>query len=482
MGKVTRNYFYLLVSSTAVRVISLAFYLILARQAGSDNFGIYALGLAWMMLGLGVSSLGTAKLAIREIARNPKNEKEFFSNVIGLRLILSLLCILSLLAIIYLPGYPPEKTLVLVVITLSLIPSALSEILNVIFSAHEKFIYQAFVDVFSQILFVSLAIGALLMGQPLIVVAIIYTLASWLDVLVRYALVLKRKVNPGIHFTLPTWKAILASSLAFGVFDILMMVNINFDVIFLSWFSGDRAVGWYKAAQNLTLLVIILGQYGDVLYPAVVRQLAKNTDDFTSVLERVSRNDCFLMTMIGLPIAVGSTLLADKIMFFFFSEAYVPAVVAFQIVVWIFPISLITPALVKVLQANNQQSLVAKMSLWNTIVAMVLGLILIPLWSYVGAAILLVVKGLFWYGISYFIIYRAIRRFDPLGALMRAVPALVIMAAFVLIFRDLKVYLVIPGAALVYYIILNLTGVVTFKDLSVIAGRIFQRSPRTIEQ
>ena len=174
------------------------------------------------------------------------------------------------------------------------------------------------------------------------------------------------------------------------------------------------------------------------------------------------------MLVLSIPIGIGTTLLADKIILFVFGDEFTNSIIALQILIWTIVLTFVGAAFVKLLESTNRQRVITKISLICVVVNILLNLLLIPKFSYVGSSIATVFTELVLVGSIIFLTYRlgygipipVIRDY-----LLRILSAAIIMSAFILYFRNIYLVILILAAGVVYFAVLFLVHGVDSEDL-----------------
>ena len=171
------------------------------------------------------------------------------------------------------------------------------------------------------------------------------------------------------------WRALAAHTL-------LGLLIFNSDFVVLRLFGDARDVGLYAAAYTIISFAINLGgAYGQSLLPALTRA---GRDAARQV--GLYHQSTAQLVAVGLPFAVGGTLLAGEVMVFLFGAGYGPAADALRILLWSVPVALLRTAGMTALVSVSQHALVLRTTTWGTGVNLVLNFALIPVLGLVGAA------------------------------------------------------------------------------------------------
>jgi O-antigen/teichoic acid export membrane protein len=98
------------------------------------------------------------------------------------------------------------------------------------------------------------------------------------------------------------------------------------------------------------------------------------------------------MVILIIPIAVGTTLLAEPIISFFYKDQFLPSISALQILVWSEVFVFIGVVNNHILIASNKQKIDFIFTSNSAVINVLLNLLLIPKYSFVGAAVATVIS------------------------------------------------------------------------------------------
>ena len=91
--------------------------------------------------------------------------------------------------------------------------------------------------------------------------------------------------------------------------------------------------------------------------------------------------------IVAYPIAIGVTLFANKIILLVFNEEFTPSIPALQILVWAVFFSYLAHATLYTLNSINRQIIYTKITFLAMVLNVVLNVIFIPLFSFIGASL-----------------------------------------------------------------------------------------------
>jgi O-antigen/teichoic acid export membrane protein len=184
------------------------------------------------------------------------------------------------------------------------------------------------------------------------------------------------------------WPEILLSALPFGVSSLAGAFLQRFDTVLMSIVLTDAAVGWYNAPYSLIMMMLLLAQSMAIaIYPSMVRGYQVDRDSLSGVVGRSIR----YLLLISLPIAVGGTILADRIVLWLYTKDFAPSIPVLRIALWALPSLFLLEILGRVANTLHLERPAAKINIVNAVITVLLNLILVPTMGVVGGALALVV-------------------------------------------------------------------------------------------
>jgi O-antigen/teichoic acid export membrane protein len=183
-------------------------------------------------------------------------------------------------------------------------------------------------------------------------------------------------------------RSTLRLSTPFAVNDTLTLTYMRADAVLLGIFKGPTAVGIYQAGTNLVLNLNVLARS---INRAVYPRMSKAWPGQLQVFCRLRDSSYRTIALIAMPAAVASFLLAAQTFDFLYGPEFDRGVVTYQLLVLVIPIRMLGNTLSLSLSATDRQkhrmNAVAAAAAFN----LVLNIVLIPIWSYLGAAIATVI-------------------------------------------------------------------------------------------
>jgi O-antigen/teichoic acid export membrane protein len=380
---------------------------LLARtDDGPVALGVYQLGLTVATIMAFAVALGLPNLLVREVARRPDESRAWAEGTCCTTLVSGVL-ITGLLAVatILLPIGDTQGQ-VLIIAGAALAFDATSQVLFALFWAWQRMRFEALSICLQEAAFV---VGTVIVlrhdGGP-VAVMVVYFVTRVLGALTGWAMaswILRAPIVP--RFRPGFMRPILRATIPFAADDVLSATYIRADAVLLGILKGPAAVGLYQACTNLVLYMNVLPR---MLNSALFAPLSKAWPAQPELFRRLRDSSLRLLGALGVPIMVGSLLLAPRILTFVYGSEFAQAAPAYRILALVIPLRMLGHTLGTSLTSANGQTrrTVAVAAAAATNVALNLAWF-IPAMSYIGASWVTVIteSGLF---IAYAVLLRQI--------------------------------------------------------------------------
>lgn len=438
----------------------------MARYLGPNNYGILSYGFSLIGIFGIFTDLGLNTLMTREIARDKSKNLKYFNNFITMKVVLVFLVFVAAF-ILSLVSYSVETMYVILILMLSLVFTSFSNAFYSLFQAYEKLEYQSFMVFLSCILTLIGVLVAIHYELNVVAFAFVYLLVGVFSLIYCLVIAYNNFILPKVTIDLDFWKKNIKIALGFGFISIFATIYVWIDSSMLFWIKGSEATGLYGAAYRLVLaLLFIPTAVNTAVFPVMSRLHINSTSSLKKITERYFK----FMMIIGIPLAVGLTLVAPKIIILLYGKGYINSVLSLQILIWATVFTFANAAFAEFFQSTNRQLVVTKITgLWM-IGNIILNLILIPKYSYIGASINTLITE---FGVALLLIlaYNAIYVIEKkrmFFLISKIIIASVFMGIFIWIFQFLNLFLLIILAITFYLTISYLIKTIDQDDIEII--------------
>jgi O-antigen/teichoic acid export membrane protein len=376
------------VANVVTRAGTTLLFILIGRNLGPTDSGIFSLGTTYFTIVFGLSALGLHELLVREVAPRREQSAHYFWNYLALRLVFSSLTYLLLVAGLWLfQPYNPVTTRAVLVLALAALPEAISTICSSLFEAHERLALPTLAAIVNSAVKLLGGFWLLQRGASVLDIAWLMVAAGVAGMLVfPPALVRLFRRSPQVgrvaldlSFSLDQ----LRRTPGFFAIHLFSVLDYQTDAFLISLMLTETDLGYYSAAMTITLAISLMSfAVRAAIYP-VMSRYAREAPDKLALLH--SRANQYLLAL-SLPIAAAVSLLAGPIINLVFGEAFAPAVPVLRISVWAAVFLLVNVPNARLLLVDNRQSAAAGLTGISMGINVTANLILIPIFGIVGAA------------------------------------------------------------------------------------------------
>lgn len=467
---VVKNMLSLASAEVVTKLLAFVLIIFIARHLQDVGFGKYSFALAFTSFFAIVSDLGLSMLTIREVAREKELAGKYLGNISLAKFVLSVIAFSLVVIVINLMHYPPDTTLAVYIAGAYVVVTTFNKFFTSIFRAFEKMEYEALVRVVEKVIVFSLAMYLIYLGYGLIEIVSAFLISSIFSFIFSGLIVLKKFAKPKFEVDLSFLKNTIKEALPFGLTAIFVTIYFQIDTVMLSVMGGDAVVGWYNAAYTIIFgLMFIPTAFVGAIYPLMSKYFKSSEES----LKRTYNIGFKYLLIVALPITVIGFVFADKIILSLYKSGYTPSINAFQVLVLVIPIIFLTSLFGPTLQSINKQQIVSYVTGFNALFNVVLNLILIPTYSYIGAAIATVLTEglgfiLMFYFISRFLIKRSIFENIIIIKPLKPLFAGLTLVLFICYFKQIDWILLSILGVFLYVIILYLTKTFSKEDIKLL--------------
>ncbi|MDP3900663.1 MAG: flippase [bacterium] len=382
------------------KVISFSYFIIIARFIGPENLGKYYFAVSFTTIFAIFIDLGMSSVLIREIAKFKEKAENYLRNIIGLKLILTVVSLGTVVILINLMGYPELTRHLVYLSSVAMILDSFTLTFFAVSRGHHNLTFESFAVVFYQLIALLAGTTFLYLGYSLrwlvgsmIIASITNFVCAGALVKYRWQIPLRPKFDPVII------RGIIKIALPFAMFGIFQRFYTYFDSILLSLLAGDHYVGLYSVAFKITFALQFLPlAFVASLFPAMSTYYVSNKKQLGLVFER-SMN---YLIIIALPISFGIIVLADRIILIF-KEDYTGSILPLQIIIASLIFIFASYPVGSLLNACDRQKINTINMGIALLMSIILNVALIPYFQAVGAAVtvlitnaMLLTLGLYW--------------------------------------------------------------------------------------
>ena len=449
--RIVKNTSALFIAQIVSSSVSLIFGVVIARFLGDTVFGKFAFALAFTEIFSIFASLGYNTLLVREVSRDKTLVNKYINNIFSFRVIISLILYVLIVITINLMQYPDDTKIAVYLLGIFQILEALANVFKVTFRAFERMELEAAIIVSVNLISLPFMLFLIYLGYGLITVCLVYVTIGLMDFVFSILLCGKKIAMIRRDFDFNFFRKTIPTAISLSMLAIFALIYVKIDTVMLSIMKGDAVVGWYNAAYYMVQGFKPLQQlFMSALFPLMSFSFVSSKD----VLKRIFERSFKYLFILGLPMAIGITLLADKIIFLIYGSNFQNSIIALQILAWDVLLVFLYGCISFLLVSIDRQHQMALLAGCTAIINIVLNLILIPSYSYIGSAFATIIAESFLL-LAY--IYLSARYFHLLPfhkIIIKPIIACSIMGLFVYFFHEMNLIAIILLAIIVYFTIL----------------------------
>jgi O-antigen/teichoic acid export membrane protein len=374
---------------TKVFSIALALFGIgmLTRYLGTDGFGKYTTMLAFFAFFSAMGDFGLYAITTREISRKDAKEQWILSRIFTLRLIISCSIFLASTLFVWLLPYEHDVKVSILIASGAFIFSSSYGLLNGIFQKYIAMDRVAFVELSGKIIQIAIIVTVVQLHLPFIVVA----MALFITMLWNFSLlfILSRKYTKiTLRCDRSYWKKFLKESFPMGISAVVTFLYFKIDAILLSFFQPQSHVGIYGAAYKvIETLTFFPAMVIGLAFPLFSRYIFTNKKLFTTIANSIFK----IFTIIIIPLIISTLFLAPDIIRIVGGGEFDASTGVLRILIFALALIFYGHLFTNILIAGAHQ----KKLMYALVAAAAINIganaVLIPLYSYTGAAIVSVI-------------------------------------------------------------------------------------------
>lgn len=470
-AKVAYNTIIQLISKILATGLALVAVAIITRYLGQTGYGEFTTAVTFISFFAIIADLGLTLVTVQMISQGGADQDKILGNLLGLRLISAFLFIgLAPISVLFFP-YSVNIKIAVLISTVSYISIALNQIMVGLFQKHLRLDKVSIAEVLSRIILVAATFAAVELNTGLAGIVSATAVASVVNFLLLY-LFSRRLATIKLQFDLAYWRKIITRSWPLAVTIVLNLIYLKADTLFLSLIPRPSnigiiaEVGLYGAAYKVIDVVITFPfMFAGIILPILTyRWSKKDADGYKIVLQK----SIDIMILMAIPMLVGTQMLSREIMVFVAGEEFIASGAILQILILAAALIYISVMFSHAVIAINKQKNIIKAYLFTAITSVIAYLLVIPKFSYFGAAWATVYSELAVTVAAIYIAWKYSRFTPKLGIIFKSGAASLGMAlAIWLASNYLQIHLLfnILIAIIVYFVLILLFKAINKQEL-----------------
>ncbi len=374
--------------STVTRLLSLVLSLVtvgfITRYLEPAGFGNYTTILAFYFLIVALSDFGINQIFTREISRPKADEPKILANVMGLRVVsMVIISLLGLLGFFFLP-YSMEVKKGIGLMFFALFFSSASQTLNSVFQKRlvmHRLAYRELLGKIVQLVVVFLSVRED-WGLNGILLAMIL---SYFFVLIASLKLTQSYVPLAISFDKQYWKFFLLESAPLGIAAFVNFLYFKADAILLSLMQSNRDVGIYGASYKvLESLIYFPSMFMGLIMPVFAYNIFHRPKKFLTLASRTLK----AIWLVTIPLTAFMFFLSEEAILIIAGNEFIEAAKVLKILSFALGAIFLAHFFNSILITVNRQKTLLLILSATAGLSLILNVIFIPVYSYMGVAVI----------------------------------------------------------------------------------------------
>ncbi len=382
--RITKNSFSLLLANATDLTFGLVSIAIFARYLGVEVYGQYAFIMSIVLVFLTLPHFGMRRVIMREVTKDKEKADQYLGSVIIIRCILSAMAFGAVAITIKLLGFSGIYIMATYIIMASEIVSSFSMAFITIFFAFERMVYNTFLTTVNRTLGIVLILIVVSLDLGFIPLMLSLFIPNILTLCLSYTLVIKKITKPRFCYHPAQWKYLLKESYPLFIELVFRQNFLRVDIFVLKAIRSVAEISVFYAPYSLILrLQMIPAAFTTALLPPLSRLADGSKMSFAITYVKAFK----ILLTISLPIAIAVSILADNIIVIIFGRTFLKAAIALKILIWMVNLMFFESLFNAVFVSIKKQWLSAISHAVMFSANLVLDIILVPFYGFVGACI-----------------------------------------------------------------------------------------------
>ena len=430
---------------------------IITRYLGQVGFGQYTTILTFLSFFGIIIDFGLTLITVQMISKPGADETKILGNLLALRLVSAVIILgLAPFVILFFP-YDHEVKVGVALAAASFLFVALNQILVGLFQKNLRLDKVSIAEVTSRFFLVLITIASVKLNYGLYGILITTVLANGISFALHY-LFSRQFVRIKLQFDYKFWYEILARSWPLALTIFLNLIYLRADTMLLSLIERPSKigiiaeVGLYGAAYRvIDVLITLPFMFSGVILPILTaRWAAGDKPGFNNIMQR----SFDALAIIAIPIFFGTQFIASQVMILIAGNDFAVSGPILQILILAASTIFLGNIFAHAIIALDKQKKIISAYLFTALSALILYIIVIPKFSYYGAAWITIYSEMAIATASVYMVWKFSRFFPDLKIFFKSLLASLIMAAVLYFFKINELnnlILLLTTAILVYF-------------------------------
>lgn len=381
--KVARNTIFLSASQIIGRAIGFFYFIFLARVLAVETFGAYTFTLGFVYNFLPVANFGLERLILRDLPRKPGKTQFYFSRLVPLKILLSIGAYGLALFLGFILGQPSRQIIYFAIFGLLIIPRTLIFLIVNFQAAKEKMEYMAISNILIIALSAILGVLFVFLGFSISWILLAYFLANCLVCVGFLARLSAWNLKLEWVVDKKFWFKVLSQSWVFAAMLILAVLYLRLSLVLVGFLQGPYLTGIYGSAFKFAEAGILIPQsLALALFPLSSKLFVSNKRK----LKEIYKKGLGVLLLGGLVVGVVMFFGSKYIIPLIYGDQYAGAIPVFSVLGLAMTLFFMNVLPSNIILNSPQVKRFLPWAFLNFLIAGALGLALIPKYSIIGAA------------------------------------------------------------------------------------------------
>lgn len=387
VNRIASNFGWSVVSEATGKGIFVITNIYLARKLGVENYGLFTFSQTVVFYFWLAVDLGTNMYSIKEIAIDKNNALKIINPLFTLRITAGFFVFILYITSIVFMDLCSLTTLTFICCGFYLLTFAFNT--EWVMKGFEKFNYITISSISSAILFLLFALIFIRQKEDVIIGSLAWSVSYALSsIILIYLSIKKLKLTYVPCYDLKIWFFHLKKSIYFTISGSMVSLYQYVPIFFLGLFFSSEQIGIFSAPYRI---VITIAGGGFLIpmafYPVFAELFATDKVSF----HRTHKVLTIIMAAIAFPIVFLGTFYSEFLINILFSAKYEESIPVLKLIIWLIPLYFFRFTYGSVLLATGFQRYHNIGTSLGAISAFIVGLFLIPRYSYYGASYTLLI-------------------------------------------------------------------------------------------
>ena len=450
--RLATNYALLSGAEFISKILGAIAFAYLARILGPQSYGYLEFVIAIIFFFTLIVDSGLGSYGAREIAKDEGEYSFLATHITFARFLLACVAFVILTLIAFALNQPSEIKLLLFIYSLTLF--ALPTLIQWVFQGRDM---MSFVAVSSIIRWSTFSIGVLVFvrsPEQILNVPIIEGFAILLTGAFLIGALIINFGFPRYRINLSQAFSIFRQAFPIGASELVWAIKVYSGTILLGLVIGGTQLGWYGAASRI---VISIHAFVWLYFYNLLPSISRTSQEEIGALHRLMRVSIQITAWAAIFFGIFGTAFANIGIELLYGPQYEEAAAAFRILIWLIPLALLSGNFRYTLIGYGKQTLEFVSALLGAVITIILNLILIRLYGFLGAAWSLVISEVVILGMAYYFVHRTITPINLLPYLQWPVIAGLALIGTLYFLSPINIWIAGSLAVIVYVLVMFAT-------------------------